>query len=536
MESPAHLAPRLHVGVWVDQDAGDKYTADLLAFLASQPALFQVTLIVTGTLSREAPLLSRALWRLIGWEERKFLRNHPLHRDHLNRQQLTPLVANTLTLADNAAAADRLAEMQLDLAVVCGRVGPSPQTLATIRLGALALTGMDGCTDGAPLGFWECYKARAKSGFLITAQSADGPPQVLQHGFYSSRRRFLLNQADLQYKANAHYKQLLLAIARRGALPPPQAVALAPAVPQPGAMALVGFAARLLARKLVDKVRLQYLRSTEVWGISFMHGRWDQRPLPALITPPVPEGHFWADPFLLEQDGRTYCFLEDYDYARALGHISVLELREHDCVNLGPCLIEPFHLSFPYLFRYEGALYMCPEASQSDQVRVYRCLDFPLRWELAAVLMEGVSAADSMLFEQDGRWWMLTNIDQARGGDHCSELQLFYADSPLSTQWTAHPMNPLRIDAEGGRNGGLIRDAGRWLRVGQRQGFGNYGEGALVYEITTLTASTYAERLVARVDPALLGRGSATHHLNTTGRVTVMDHKRWRHFHSSRQS
>ena len=74
--------------------------------------------------------------------------------------------------------------------------------------------------------------------------------------------------------------------------------------------------------------------------------------------------------------------------------------------DLGPVIVEPYHLSFPFLFTHEGTLYMCPECSGSGQIRVYRCTGFPLQWELAAVLMENVSAADTMLFPRDGRWWI----------------------------------------------------------------------------------------------------------------------------------
>jgi hypothetical protein len=533
MDSQAANGRRLHVGVWVDSTEGDKYVADLLAFLGSQPRLFQVSLLIAGTTAPSGGALRRALWRLIDWEERKFIRNHPLHRDHQAPRALAAL-APVCVVRDGRggepATEARLAALGLDLLLLAGATPPPPGLLAAARLGALALAGEDGGQGGAPPGFWAAFHGRAKTGFTIMASGPAGaPPRLQQQGFYSTRRRFLLNQAELRYKAQAHLKDLLLASAAGGALPPARGGALAPPQRAPGPLDLLCYGAKLLWRKVVDKVRLQYLDSKEVWGISYMYGPWDRRPLPELITPAVPAGHFWADPFLLEHEGRTYCFLEDYDYARALGHISVLELRGRDCIELGPCLIEPFHLSFPYLFHYQGQLYMCPEASQSGQIRVYRSAEFPLRWELAAVLMDGVSAADSMLFEHGGRWWMLTNIDQSHSGDHCSELQLFYADSPLSSAWTAHPMNPLRIDAEGGRNGGLLREPGRLLRVGQRQGFGNYGEGALVYEITALDEQVYAERLVERIDAALLGRGAATHHLNSTGAVTVMDHKQWRY-------
>ena len=33
-------------------------------------------------------------------------------------------------------------------------------------------------------------------------------------------------------------------------------------------------------------------------------------------------------------------------------------------------LHEPFHLSFPYLFEHDGALFMCPETSENRDIRI----------------------------------------------------------------------------------------------------------------------------------------------------------------------
>jgi len=193
-------------------------------------------------------------------------------------------------------------------------------------------------------------------------------------------------------------------------------------------------------------------------------------------------------------------------------------------VPLGPCLQEAFHLSFPYLFLYQGELYMCPEAAASKQIRVYKCVDFPLGWQLAAILMENTLAADTMLFERDGKWWMLTNIDTAEIGDHCAELYLFFAPSPLEKNWTPHPLNPLCIDFSVARNGGLLIENGRLFSNAQRQGFDMYGVGLSVFEITTLTETDYRERRIVSINPNFKRRLRGTHHMSSTGKTTAIDH------------
>src|SRR6185312_49960 len=187
---------------------------------------------------------------------------------------------------------------------------------------------------------------------------------------------------------------------------------------------------------------------------------------------------------------------------------------------------ENFHLSFPYIFEYEGTLYMCPETSGAGDIRVYKCLEFPLRWTLEKIIMKDVSAVDTMLFEKGGKWWMLTNIDPAGLGDFQLELCVFSADSPLDDAWTPHPQNPVLVDATRARNGGLLREGEGLFRVAQRQGFDFYGKSTSVNEIVRIDDGNYIETLVAEVSPAFEPGAVGTHHLHSDGSITVLDFAR----------
>ncbi|HZI75882.1 MAG TPA: hypothetical protein VFD73_18030, partial [Gemmatimonadales bacterium] len=145
------------------------------------------------------------------------------------------------------------------------------------------------------------------------------------------------------------------------------------------------------------------------------------------------------------------------------------------------------------------------------------------KWEFVKPVMMDVSASDSMLFERNGRWWLLTNLERTGRGDFRSELYLFSADSPLSDTWTPHPKNPIKIDPAGGRNAGLLRDGHRLFRAGQVQGFDRYGEGIRLFEIVSLSPQDYCERLVTEIRPEFRRGLLGTHHLASTGKVTVVD-------------
>src|SRR5262249_49866116 len=148
-------------------------------------------------------------------------------------------------------------------------------------------------------------------------------------------------------------------------------------------------------------------------------------------------------------------------------------------------------------------------------IRLYRCIEFPLRWELAEVLMQDVLAADTMLFQKDGRWWMLTNIDKTGTNDLCSQLFIFSSDSPISKNWKPHRMNPVFVDARRARNAGLVTDGNWYYRVCQTQGFDLYGHKALINKIVTLNESNYEESTVCEISPGFLPGVSRTHHVHS---------------------
>ena len=134
----------------------------------------------------------------------------------------------------------------------------------------------------------------------------------------------------------------------------------------------------------------------------------------------------------------------------------MLELSPNGEEYLGIALEDDFHLSYPFVFECDGDLFMCPETHARKDIRLYRCREFPLKWELEIILMNNVDAADTSIFKKDGKWWMFTNLCSARIGDHNSELHIFSSTDLLKGHWTPHSMNPVIFDAERGRNGGLI--------------------------------------------------------------------------------
>ncbi|MBV9550939.1 MAG: hypothetical protein JO256_14820 [Alphaproteobacteria bacterium] len=153
------------------------------------------------------------------------------------------------------------------------------------------------------------------------------------------------------------------------------------------------------------------------------------------------------------------------------------------------------HASFPFVFRHQGKLFLVPETSTDCTVEIHVCEEFPTRWRLERVVLQGIDAADSIIFLKDGRWWLISAI-RSREGRH---LEIFFADDPLHGRWQAHPVNQTRlyqrVPFTSGRNAGpVIEHQGLLLRAAQRSRR-YYGEGMQLMRIEMLTPTDYRERL-----------------------------------------
>jgi len=248
------------------------------------------------------------------------------------------------------------------------------------------------------------------------------------------------------------------------------------------------------------------------------------------LTPP--RDRFWADPHILEKDGRCHVFFEEYVRSRRKAHISVVSFDEDLKPQLPPrvALEQPYHLAYPFVFEYEGDIYMVPDSRANRSVELYRCVAFPDKWELHKTLLEDVDAVDATLLQHAGKWWMFVSISEQPIGRNWDELFLFYADSPLANVWTPHPKNPIVSDARRARPaGGLLQYRNRLYRPSQdcsgRGTSGRYGYALRVNEILTLTEDDYEEIEVSRIEPRWDRSVKAVHTLSQAGRLTVIDAK-----------
>ena len=237
-----------------------------------------------------------------------------------------------------------------------------------------------------------------------------------------------------------------------------------------------------------------------------------------------PATSYFADPFLYAANGKRYLFAEEFPYDTRRGVIVCAALDAQQ--RPGPfqrVLERPYHLSYPFVFEYEGVHYMMPETSRNGTVELYRAVEFPISWEIDTVLMSNIVLADATLLRRDGLWWMFGAV-RSFGGSSQDELFAFYSRD-LHGPWNAHPQNPLVSDARCARPAGrFLEREGRLFRPAQDCDAG-YGTAIVWSEILELTPETFRERRIARWPGTIAGPYSGLHTYDSLDGLAVIDLK-----------
>jgi hypothetical protein len=236
---------------------------------------------------------------------------------------------------------------------------------------------------------------------------------------------------------------------------------------------------------------------------------------------------FLADPFGIERDGILHVFAEAYDYRTRKGQIDVLRFDSAmRLLSRVPCLREPWHLSYPALIEWEGETWLLPEAHRSGRLTLYRAIEFPDRWEAAAVIDLPDVPVDATPLFHDGRWWLFYAPARSKS-DKTGHLHIAFADR-LTGSWRAHPLNPVRVDPASSRTGGTPTVVNGEIILPVQDCSQTYGGAIRALHISLLTETAFE----AQCSPAI-GKpfGSAPfdeglHTLSGCGAFTLFDVKK----------
>lgn len=318
----------------------------------------------------------------------------------------------------------------------------------------------------------------------------------------------------------------LLAGVLAGSVRNPEAAGGAPRTPRvppsPARFVLSGLASSL-AREIYRlccyaphwRVGWRFVDDRDVWDRHDLSG-------PAWNVVADPGVCFYADPFPVTWQGRTFVFVEELDHRVGKGFISAIEFGETG--PKGPArrvLEERWHLSYPFLIEHDGDLWMIPESMGNREVAIYRCVEFPDRWERAATLLSGVDLSDATITRHDGMYYLFAACWDGVGG--FSDTLAIYHAGDLFGPWQPHARNPVLLDRSTARPAGnFVRRDGRLWRPAQDCAAG-YGSGLVLAEVTDLSPHTFRQTVHATLKPGQFWPGRKLHTLNRSGRLEVID-------------
>ena len=198
---------------------------------------------------------------------------------------------------------------------------------------------------------------------------------------------------------------------------------------------------------------------------------------------------YWAaDPFLFEHNGDIYIFAELYDYFKRRGVIGFYKLNGKKRGKWISVISEDYHLSYPYIFKKDGQIYIMPESNASNSLYLYRAVNFPYEWEKAIAIRENVKLADTTLFDFNNKEYALS-------------FDVTFPKKPnLMLLDMKEKNNDKILDLE---NVELRRPAGKVLPDNIRPAqncTSDYGKGIIFYHYS-LKDDEYSEEEIQRVFP-----------------------------------
>lgn len=318
----------------------------------------------------------------------------------------------------------------------------------------------------------------------------------------------------------------LITLARRALRQPAAGRTLRAAAPRnPSALAFLAGAVAARARTRLTRLATHDLH----WRVGWRRLGGDRGVMERLDWPSdgwtwLPDGgaRYFADPFPFEHEGRTYLFCEEYPYATEKAVISVVELDAAGRPRTPRVVLErPYHLSYPLVFRRDGAIWMMPESSGARRLEIYRADPFPDRWVLDRTLLEGMDISDATFFESQGRFW-LTAATREDEGSSWDCLSLFSGPGPFGP-WERCGDGPALVDAAAARPAGFVQSIGGALWRPAQDCTRGYGSGLALCRIDHVGPDGLGQTVAARLAPPPGAPSDGVHTLNLGGGVEAID-------------
>lgn len=429
---------------------------------------------------------------------------------------------------------DKISEYNLDVLIRCGFRILSGTILQVAKYGIWSFHhGDNDYNRGGPAGFWEYYEKWKKTGSILQILSED-----LDNGLIISKT--FSKTDEISHKKNIYnlYIKTSLMLTRKlkelhdiGGEKFMERVYKQNATPNfydnrlfkaPELSSLINLVLRDLKFRFYSILKLNVKKGKWILMYNFQDSISSSFWRFKKIIPPLDK--FWADPFIVNHNDKYFIFIEEFDYKLGKGHISYIKLdKDGNHSTSKKVLEEEYHLSYPYIFNYNGTLYMIPESSENNTIDLYYCEEFPNKWLFKKTLINNINAHDASLLVKDDKFWLFVNIVEDELISPNDELHIFYSDNLLNGEWKEHPQNPVISDVEKARSAGKLFYHNEQLYRPSQNCTKYYGYGLNINRIEILTTQQYKETTIKRSHPNWSDEIERFHTFNFENRLAVID-------------
>ncbi len=547
---------KLRVGFLVDNMKTSQYVFDLISFVLKNEN-FDTPYVITGYKTTKSETFSNKFKNLIKTlnvifysvlykiikiiEFRKVKQKFPKYKCNLD---LTFLEGYELLKVNKSSKKSTcsidlsendlflISQCNLDCIVQCSSEDIVGEILNLTKFGVISsFYGDNYIVNERSVGFHEVYKGKPMSSFTIRKLNQYDDGDILFIGKLMTSGLWLQNNAQLIEKMNTFLTKILLDLAVKKELPLLQEK-------RPGkklsknrdsSLNLLNYLIKNSIPKIINFLISKFMSPRVIrYSIAYTYHNDHTKSLDAYKEIPNPKGRFLADPFVFEHNKSNYIFVEDLFYSDEKGRISAIKIEEDKHEFLGIVLEEKFHLSYPFIFKEEDDIYMIPESHKNNDIRLYKCLEFPMKLKLEKVMMSDISAADTTVIKKNNLWFMLTNICSAGFDDHQSELHIFYSEDLKSNSWNSiRSGNPVIFDPLKGRNGGIFYHKDNIYRINQVHEHAFYGKSFKINEILNISSDEYIEKELMCVDANFRQDIISTHHFSANAEIAAVDYTRY---------
>ena len=383
---------------------------------------------------------------------------------------------------------------------------------------------------GGPAGFWETYFNKPETGFIIQILNKNlDNGNIVFKGELATKRLYTLNKYNLLRESNNYLINVIEKILINQKTTFIQLnVENTIILKTPNIFILIKYLIRkfLLITNLFIKKYIQNKKN--IWQVGY--ARKDFNKVDFKNTKKIKnlKNRYFADPFVINENSKDFIFVEDFNYKTKKGSISVIEIDQEDNQKIYEKIInENFHMSFPFIFKYKDVYYLIPETQETKSIRLYKCKNFPDKWEYSHDLISNINCVDSMVFLFKDKYYLITT--KSDYDDYSSQLYIYESNSPISKIWKPHNLNPVYFDLSNGRNGGLIKIKNKNFRVVQKFGINQYGDNQYgneigIKHIENLNLDILEEKFLFNVKPNFQPNLTGIHHLSGIDNFTVFDY------------